>query len=169
MELDTYQLILETLTAFGTVGAVIISLWMSRSNKPRFKIMAVDSRIDMALNKSSQLRLHEHYLLVNIENLRDVQMQVFSVFLRINRDGSGVELQNTYIPALNSYNVKASFGKDSLPYTVDKKAKIICEVSTSFGDKAYPLTKKETLLLKDHIAHIKGVHSIAQQTSEITS
>lgn len=83
VELDTYRLILETLTAFGTVGAVIISLWMSRPNKPRFKVKAADSRIDMALNKSSQLRLHEHYLLVNIENLRDVQMQVFSVFLRI--------------------------------------------------------------------------------------
>jgi len=132
---------------------------MSRPNKPRFKVKAVNSRIDMALNKSSQIRLHEHYLLVNIENLRDVQMQVFSVFLRINRDGSGVELQNTYIPALNSYNVKASFGKDSLPYTIDKKTKIICEVSTSFGDKAYTLTKKEKLLLQDHINHIKSAQS----------
>lgn len=166
MELDTYRLILETLTAFGTVGAVIISLWMSRPNKPRFKVKAVDSRIDMSLNKSSQLRLHEHYLLVNIENLRDVQMQVFSVFLRINKDGSGVELQNTFIPALNSYNVKASFGKDSLPYTIDKKTKIICEVLTSFGDKAYTLTKKETLLFKDHIDHIKGTHCIAAQADK---
>ncbi|MDA0307523.1 MAG: hypothetical protein O2832_02225 [Proteobacteria bacterium] len=150
---EIYKLVLDTLTAFGTAGAVIVTLWHTRPNKPRFKVLSVESRVDTIVDEAINLRIEKHYLLITIENLRDVPMQIFRVMIQNGAVGTGNSLDQNFIPALSSYAVELCFSDDTQRDFSKNIKTLTCEVKTSFGDKTYALSKEETKLIISHLKY----------------
>lgn len=149
-----WSLVIGAFTALGTVGAVALSLWYNRPNKPRFKVLGVDSRVNMSVDKLGGKPTNEHFALIHIENLRDVQMQVFRAFINQGGKGSGNEFSKNFIPALSVYPVKLDLNMYLLePF--EGSPRMTCNIVTSFGEVTYKLSEDEVKLFKNHLDHIK--------------
>lgn len=80
-----YQLwnfIFNAFTAIGTVGAVIISLYITVWPKKKFKIHDVSVGLEYKI-KNYNPQLAKSVLTFDIENKCDVQLQIFDVQLNI--------------------------------------------------------------------------------------
>ena len=151
-----WEFIFDAMTAFGTVGAVVISLIATLWPRKRFKVHKVDvSAIKSYLHINDDNGYDECYLRIDVENLLELQMHVFEA--KINFDTqNGLETlvlpfeNNTFVPAKGRYHVKVKLPEDKVKKGVcTNTAKIRITVGTSFGDQTHII--KDTKLLCDII------------------
>jgi hypothetical protein len=147
--------IFEAMTAFGTVGAVVISLAATLWPRRRFKIHKIDVSAIKSHVHINNDGYDECYLRIDVENLLEFQMQIFEA--KINFDTqSGLETlvlpfeNNSFVPAKGRYHVKVKLPEDKVKKGVctnNHKTRIV--VGTSFGDQTHIL--RDTKLLCDII------------------
>lgn len=144
--IEIYQIMLDTLTAFGTVGAVCLSLWLVLRKQPRFAVRKIEMMTE------HQERSKEHFLVISLENFLDAKMHVFSISVNsVSTDkkkegliGGGLvlPLKNAFIPEKSIYNIRQPIASDWEAGTFSKAKQITCTVSTSFGDKEVEFPKQ---------------------------
>ena len=150
------SLVLDGFTAIGTVGAVIISLWLTVRKTPRFCIRDIQMARDITLDDGKNTS-EENFLIIKLENMLDTQMQVFEIAIQakdISKNKTGmtgcgvvIPLKQTFIPQRSIYNVRMPIQSDYEPGTFKKAQKIRCVISTSFGDQEtkFPADWKDRL------------------------
>jgi|GEM_PF-7046600 len=154
LDYQFWNLILNAFTAIGTVGAVIISLYVTLWPKRKFKIHDVGVRLEMKVRKDNRPELMKSVITFDIENKCDVQMQVFDLHThyvlgekeeRENCASSGhiISFTKCFIPAKSRYNAATMIPHHTLPNGAMNGVKDIklC-LGTSFGEKTIDLPKK---------------------------
>lgn len=154
--MEIYRLILETLTAIGTVGAVWVALWSILRKQTPFDIrnIQVTSHTVMrtgGMRGAGPDRETTHFLRLSIENFRDTRMQIFNVEIEADHSKSKKDLHkmstqfsepNIFIPEKSIYDVQYSINTKSVSGTYSKAKEIMLTCSTSFGSKAVPFPKE---------------------------
>jgi hypothetical protein len=159
---ELLSLIISALSAIGTVGAVVIALWITLHQRKRFKINSVRVSATMNLEKSDAQAMclaeaKAHFL---IENLQPFPIEVFSITIsmvrssKANKDGPtgigiGEHLPKHIIPAQSQYEVDIGILDRKVGFPKDEVGKISCEINTSAGSQTIPFPEKwRPLLLK---------------------
>lgn len=145
-EMDFWSFIFNGFTAVGTVGAVIISLWLSRPKK-RFDIHKIEARAEHSLVGNRVERAQEGNLVLDIENCSEFQMQVFDARIHINGESVQVlPFNNCVISAMGRYHAKAVLPLSCVEngsFRTPKKVKVT--VGTSFGNITKTVSNSDTL------------------------
>lgn len=145
-----WEFIFDAMTAFGTVGAVIISLALVLWPKKRFKVHGVSAHAAVnarEIQSAGYGSFESCNLRVDIENFLEHQMHVFSAQIHINDESSEIiQFQNSPISAMGRYHAKAAL----LPRSVKKGGfknpkKIKVTIGTSFGDQTVEVSNPDTL------------------------
>lgn len=155
-ELDYHfwNLILNAFTAVGTVGAVIISLYLTVWPKQKFKIHDANVGLEYKHRHSETPEFIKSKITFDIENKCDVQLHVFDVHINyMFKDGA--ELENNipsghvisftkcFIPAKSRYHAATNLPHHNLPKgTMDKVKAIKLRLGTSFGEKTIDLPQE---------------------------
>src|SRR5689334_3087007 len=94
---EIYRLILETLTAIGTVGAVCVALWATLRKQSPFTIRDIQVMSHTVMRTGGMRgtgpdREITHFLRLTIENFRDTRMQIFDVGIEADHSKSKKDL-----------------------------------------------------------------------------
>lgn len=147
--MEIYRLILETLTAVGTVGAVWVALWAILRKQPPFAIRDIQVRTNIVertggMRGTGPDKEISHFLRLTIENFRDTRMQIFNVDIEadhskskknLHKMSAGFSEPNIFIPEKSIYEVQYKIDGKSVVGTYSKAKEITVVVSTSFGSK----------------------------------
>lgn len=134
--MDVYKIILDTLTAFGTAGAVVISLWSVYYRKKKFLINS------LTVNEWENVhRMQNNCLAVKFENLLEVKMEVLAVDLEfcdiqkpISAAGASWTLSEEFVAPLSKHEILFPLERGWQYGALRAKKKIRCKVKTSFGN-----------------------------------
>jgi len=143
-----WELLYSGLTAFGTVGAVAISLWFTLHKKQRFLIEEINVYRRINADKTE-----ENYLGITFENLIEAPMEIHSVELKFIQDSvknySSTEwkLENEAVASLSQYELKLPLEKGWATGSLSKAEKVNLEIKSSFGNKTVNVPKKEKIKL----------------------
>lgn len=163
-----WSLVIGGLTAVGTVGAVVTSLWLSFRSRKAFEILSVEAVFNHTINADKQMVNTENLLVVTIKNMMDFPMHVKGLRLNYSRTkkkkalsgktGHGLFFDKMpIIPPHSQYPVYADIFEDQEPECFNANRIVTCEVVTNFGEKSIRipsdwqsriyevLTKKEAL------------------------
>jgi len=139
-----WELLYSGLTALGTVGAVIISLWLTLHKKQRFKVK--ETNVYRRINAD---RTEESYLGITFENLLEVQMEVHRVDLIFikergrQKSSIGWTCENEFIAPLSQYEIRFPLHRSWAADSLRSANKIVCDIKTSFGNKTSHIPKKD--------------------------
>jgi hypothetical protein len=145
-----WEFVFDAMTAFGTVGAVIISLVLVLWPKKRFKVHEVSAQAIVNAREIQSVgygKFESCNLRVDIENFLEHQMQVFNARIHINDESSQIiQFQNSPISAKGRYHAKAALPPQSVKkgdFKSPKKIKVT--IGTSFGDQTVEVSNPDTL------------------------
>lgn len=163
--IEIYKLILDTFIAFGTVGAVCISLWAVLRKQPPFAIRDIQVATHTVMRtggmrKTGPAQETSYSLRLTIENFRDTRMQIFSA--SINADHSrdkkslhqmsmGFSAPDIFIPERSIYTVQYQLDSKSMRGTYSNAKEITLTLSTSFGDKTVSFPEEWRLQLYEAV------------------
>lgn len=153
---EIYSLVLETLTALATVGAVWVALWTILRKQPPFAIRSIQVMSNEVIRTGGMRgtgpdREITHFLRLTIENFRDTRMQIFNVQIEADHSKSKNNLHkmsdqfsepNIFIPEKSIYDVQYEINGKSVTGTFSKANEITITVSTSFGSKTVTFPKE---------------------------
>ena len=144
--MNTYQiieLIINGLTALGTVGAVIVSLWLARPHWQRYTIK--DVRVSCIINGADNSQ--KSAMLIMLANHQNVPMEIQYIALRFRCDLSNSTSEKSwkctqeFIPPLSQYEIKADIIQEWAPGLISKADEITLSLKTSLGDKTIKFPK----------------------------
>lgn len=166
-KIDIYHLVLETLTALGTVGAVWVALWAILRKQPPFAIRDIQMISHEVMRTGGMRgtgpdREITHFLRLTIENFRDTRMQVFNIEVEADHSKSQKDLHrmsscfsqaDVFIPEKSIYDVQYKIDNKSVAGTYSKAKEITLMVSTSFGSKTVSFPQEWRAQLYEAIEH----------------
>lgn len=140
---DLYKLTLDTLTAIGTVGAVVFSLWAMLHRKQKFKIK------DFSINKFEHVHaLKKSCLGIEFENLIETQMEIKGVeidFLKKkekSKSGKTWGFKDEIVAPLSHYELLIPLEREWVPDSLKSADETLITIKTSFGNRSMPFPKK---------------------------
>jgi len=148
--LSQYPNIISALTAIGTVGAVMLSLYLTVKDSKRFRIQKIE-----VYRLIKQDKKEESNLGVTFENLQNVQMEVISLELWFvnkknkSRSGSSWKCRNEYIAPLSQAEIRFPLNKGWQAGSLRASDKTICIIKTSYGEARKEVSKRERSKLFD--------------------
>jgi hypothetical protein len=142
--LELWTLIFSGATAFGTVGSVFLSLWLSRFHWKIFTIKYVRiSSIIIELNNSQKSNL-----LIMFHNHQNVNMEIKNITLTFSskKEESSYELgwkcDKEFILPFSQYELEIPLKQEWCIDTISKASKINLSIKTSLGNKTISFPKK---------------------------
>jgi hypothetical protein len=146
---EIWQLVLGGFAAIGTVGAVILSLWLSFRKKPYFQIRDIQLLFERRVSGNGTLEEVGNFIIVKLENRMDAPMHVMQVGFDFGskkppkvatfRSGFSVGLDKIFIPAHSQYDVTAQLPSNEEAISYGSGRTVTCRVTTNFGEKSKPL------------------------------
>jgi hypothetical protein len=149
--IELWNLIFSGLTAIGTVGAVIISLWLARPHWKRFTVKYIHVSCMTTIKNSEHSQ--EGALFLMIHNHQNVPMEIQYIALRFRyKENNRVSEQQwkcekEFIPPLSQYEVKADLKQGWAVGAVAKADEITVSLKTSLGDQTVPFPEKYLMAL----------------------
>lgn len=148
--IEVYQLVLDTLIAIGTVGAVVISLGILLHRKQKFTIS--DFKI---FDHRNEDRTHTRCLGITVHNHLQFEMEVQkaeAIFYHDkgnHRNEQSWTLKDVYIAPVSRREVNIPLRKGWLPNRLQEAEKVNFQIHTSFGVKMMPFPKNKIKALCD--------------------
>lgn len=152
---EMWHLIFEGFTAIGTVGAVIVSLWLASPNRKRFVIK--DFKIRQIINEDKS---EECILFITFENRQIAQMEIYSLTMEftqkenISGPNRTWEFKEEYISLLSQsvkeIRLERIWGYKSL----DKTESVILTIKTSLGDEVMEFRKSSKKFPVDRLINL---------------
>jgi hypothetical protein len=150
---ELWSLVIDTTTAVGTMGAVIVALWVTLRQRVRFKIENIRMDMKYVQNDGEESSYEpEASLCLLVENHLPVPLELKECVISfpVSSTGTGIEkididepLSEEFVPPLSSIEVKVDLTKCSVDdISKEKIGKIICILKTSAGNKVKKLPKR---------------------------
>jgi len=142
--IELWNFIFSGLTAIGTVGAVVISLWLARPHWKRFTVKYV--RVSCMIKNADNSQ--ESALFLMIHNHQNVPMEIQHIALRFRDKANNSvseerwKCEKEFIPPLSQYEIKADLKQNWAVGAIAKADEITVSIKTSLGDKTISFPEK---------------------------
>lgn len=160
MTAEMWHLIFNGFTAIGTVGAVVISLWVTLYRKRKFAIR------DFSIDKFQHIHsFKKSCLAVEFENFLETPMEIKSVDIEFikkkekSRTVKGWTFKDEYTAPLSHHELVIPLQKEWTAGSLRSSDEINIIIKTTFGSRALPFPKRLTKTLCDRME----VPSIVQE------